>query len=106
MPMVRCWVLTTMPKRQHDRAYMARVAELPCVVCGAWPVHVHHRTGAGMGRKADDYQTIPLCPLHHQHGGEGVAIHSGTKTWESIHGTQDEHIKETQRKLGYGMATD
>jgi hypothetical protein len=54
-----------------------------------------------MGRKADDYNTIPLCPRCHQHGGYGVALHAGEKEWERRHGTQDEHVKKTQQQLGY-----
>lgn len=84
-----------------SRAYMGLVANLPCVVCGTWPVEVHHKTGAGMGLRASDYDTIPLCPAHHRTGGPGVAIHAGTRTWEEKYGTQDDHIRETQRKLGY-----
>jgi hypothetical protein len=90
-----------MPKRQRDPAYLARVAELPCSVCGVYGVHVHHRTGAGMGRKADDYDTIPLCPTHHQHGNYGIALHAGEKEWERRYGTQEEHVKKTQLALGY-----
>jgi hypothetical protein len=90
-----------MPKRQRDPAYLARVAELPCVVCGVYGVHVHHQTGSGMGRKADDYDTFPLCPRHHQHGNYGVALHAGEKEWERLHGTQEEHVKKTQLALGY-----
>lgn len=90
-----------MVKRLRDKDYLGRVAELPCVACGAWPVHVHHRTGAGFGLKASDYDTMPLCPKHHQFGNYGVAIHAGEQEWERLHGTQEQHINETKRKLGY-----
>lgn len=84
-----------------SRRYMGRVAQLPCVVCGAEPVEVHHKLGAGMGLRASDYETIPLCSTHHRNGPKGVAIHSGTKTWEDNFGTQDYWVEQTQRKLGY-----
>jgi hypothetical protein len=91
-----------MPKRERDRKYLARVRQLPCVVCGTtFDVEAHHKTGAGGALKDSDYNTFPLCPIHHIWGGPGVAIHAGDKTWQKIHGTQDDHIKETQRKLGY-----
>lgn len=85
-----------------DRKHMARVAALGCIICGA-PATVHHLTGPkyrGMGQKADDRNTIPLCPPHHQNGGHGVAIHAGLKAFEAKFGTQDELLAKTNRLLG------
>ena len=57
-----------------DKAHPDRVSQLPCCLCGAYGVHVHHiRQGCGMGQRADDWLTIPLCP----------SCHTGTK---GIHG--------------------
>jgi hypothetical protein len=54
------------------KAWMARVAQVPCVVCGAWPVEVHHcRTGAGLSQRSQDVLTVALCPEHHR-GASGV----------------------------------
>ena len=56
-------------ERHHDR-----VADLPCVACGAYPPNtVHHVTGYAdkPGRfSRDDFLVVPLCPAHHliQHG--------------------------------------
>lgn len=59
---------------------MARVAQLPCVICGAWPVEVHHVIcGRYSQRKASDMETIPLCVAHHRIGPE--AIHAGKRSW-------------------------
>lgn len=67
------------------REHMARVAQLPCVICGAWPVHVHHVIHGRYGtRKASDFDVVPLCPSHHLDGPE--AIHSGKLTWAAKHG--------------------
>ena len=56
----------------NGREYMGKVAQLPCAICGVYGVHVHHiRTGIGMGRRASDFDTMPLCPEHHQ-GNEGI----------------------------------
>jgi len=73
-----------MSKAESD--YMGRVAALGCVVCrrmgyGPSPALVHHiRTGIGMGRRASNFDTIPLCKEHHQ-GMTG--IHGmGRKAWE------------------------
>jgi hypothetical protein len=64
------------------------------VVCGARPVHVHHvreaedGTTVGAGRKAHYLDTIPLCPVHHQEGGFGVAFHAGPRAWVARYGSQ------------------
>ena len=52
--------------------HMGRVAELPCAICGARPVEVHHvREGQGAAQRAHDCLTIPLCVEHHR-GASGV----------------------------------
>lgn len=59
---------------------MGRVAGLPCLVCGAQPVCVHHVIGyadrAGRLSKCDRLVT-PLCLKHHdiQHGPR-TAVHA------------------------------
>jgi len=85
--------------KKKNKAYLRRVGELGCVICHGEAV-AHHKTGAGMGIKASDYDTFPLCLIHHTGGGKGVAIHEGVKTWEAKHGTQDYWIKWTQQQLG------
>ena len=78
---------------------MDKVASLPCAICGAYGVHVHHiRTGIGMGRRASNFDTLPLCPEHHQ-GKSG--IHGmGRKAWELHHGiTELQLLKQTNERL-------
>lgn len=61
---------------------MGRVAELPCCLCGAYGVQVHHiREGVGMSQRQDDFLTIPLCPDCHT-GSQGI---HGDKTMLRIH---------------------
>lgn len=67
--------------------HMRRVAQLPCAICGAHGVQVHHlREGdaAGGGQRAPDWLTIPLCPDHHTgiHGvhGDKQALRAQKKT--------------------------
>lgn len=56
------------------RDHMARVAALPCSVCGHWPVVVHHRIGGRYAqRKASDWETMPLCDRHHRELHAGLA---------------------------------
>ncbi len=82
-----------------ERDYMGRVAELGCIIC-QMPASVHHiTTGVGMGQRASNYDTIPLCPTHHQHGGHGVAIHAGIKTWEARYGTELDLLEKIKEIL-------
>ena len=50
-----------------DEMYLRWVRRQPCCVCGKFaPSDAHHRTGAGMGIKAHDHETMPLCRTHHR----------------------------------------
>lgn len=58
--------------RQAERRYLARVAELPCMVCGVDGVHIHHvREGQGMAQRAQHWLAVPLCPDCHT-GSHGI----------------------------------
>lgn len=59
--------------RQRDTAYMLWVKTLPCLMAGVWgtcqgTVEADHAGLRGMGRKAPDNTTIPLCHYHHHSG--------------------------------------
>lgn len=90
---------------KQEKKHMDRVASLGCVVCrnlglGASPSTVHHvRHGQGAGQRAGHFLTIPLCKLHHQDGGYGVAIHAGQEHWESLYGSELELLNKTIRDL-------
>lgn len=47
----------------RSKAYLRLVAQLPCKHCGIWGYSqaAHANTGKGMGIKACDLQTFPLC---------------------------------------------
>lgn len=47
----------------RSKAYLRVVAQLPCKHCGIWghSQAAHANTGKGMGTKACDLQTFPLC---------------------------------------------
>ena len=86
------------PGRVKDPAYLAKVASLPCCVCGAHPVEVHHiRTGCGMGQKAGDDQTLPLCPRHHRTGPD--AFHAGPGEFQARHGSEAYLVEQTRLRL-------
>jgi hypothetical protein len=72
---------------------------LGCLVCGA-PAEIHHiTTGVGMGQRASNYQTIPLCSNHHRNGGHGVAIHAGKRTWEATFGREVDLLAQVNERL-------
>ena len=82
-----------------------RIAELGCIVCRnvhgvITPAMIHHATGIkyrSMGKKASNDHVMPLCHNHHQ-GAQG--IHTiGMRPWESMFGTQESLIKQTQMLL-------
>lgn len=81
---------------------MSRVAALGCVVCrklglGATPAEVHHiRTGQGR-KRASDYDTIPLCYLHHR-GQDGIHV-LGTKAWVRRFFSELQLLSETRATL-------
>jgi len=86
-------------KTKAEKAYHAKVAELPCAACGAEPPSlVHHKTGAGMGLKASHWNVMPLCPMCHQYGKN--AVHASLKNFTKIYGSQDEMIRLTKEQLG------
>ena len=85
-------------KASRDPAYMARVATLPCVICGARPVEVHHCISGRYGqRRAGDRDTIPLCYWHHRGTG---GIHTSKRAWEAMHGPDTGYISATRALLG------
>jgi hypothetical protein len=72
-----------------------RIVSLGCIVCGNTYAIVHHCfTGAGQRRNHD--LTICLCVAHHV-GPSG--IHNDRKGWQAIHGTEQELIDQTNKRL-------
>lgn len=63
-----------------EKRHMARVAQLPCAVCGRpGPSIVHHmRAGFGGAQRAPNALTMPLCIEHHV-GKTG--IHGDRSAW-------------------------
>lgn len=63
------------------KRWLALVAAQPCVICGGFPVVVHHCISGRLSqRKASDFDTIPLCPEHHD------SLHHYRAAWEATHG--------------------
>ncbi|WP_430442356.1 DUF968 domain-containing protein [Providencia huaxiensis] len=75
------------PKLQRwiNDNYLKWVKSQPCCVCNSIAHDAHHLIGygqGGMGTKAHDLFTIPLCRVHHDE------LHHDPKGWESEHGSQ------------------
>lgn len=79
-----------------EKFHMAAVKELPCVVCGARPVDVHH-AGTGMGGRRDHMQILPLCQEHHT--GENGIHKVGRPIWRLAYGTETELLKKIEELL-------
>ena len=105
------------PYTREALAYMLKVKQLGCAVCSKFDEHdmetgmtvceAHHAIGLkyrAKGKKAEYYNTIPLCRKHHRLGGEGVAIHANLALWEENHSTQEYHLENTQRELSFSDA--
>jgi len=96
-------------KKQHktieEKRWLDAVSQLGCVVCrntgrGATPAEIHHiRAGQGMSQRASHLETIPLCVTHHRSGGNGVAVHAGTRRFEDNFGTERELLDQTKRDV-------
>ena len=77
--------------------YLKWVKTQPCCGCGNSADDAHHiiDTGlylGGMGTKAHDFHTMPMCRRCH---GE---LHRDVKAWEQEHGLQISHVTACQHK--------
>ena len=85
-----------------ERLHMWRIAQLPCVVCGARPVEVHHikrnpdGTKVGYGVRGDHFRVIPLC---HEHHWNGVWNPMGSKEFERLYGNENDLLAQTMSQL-------
>lgn len=83
---------------------MGKVAALGCIIClrngyPDSPAEVHHpRTGAGAGRRASDFDTIPLCPYHHRSSNEAIHV-MGRKAWERHHGVTELELVQQVKEM-------
>jgi len=91
--------------KKAERQHYDKLSQLGCIVCiregfGYTAPCIHHiRHGVGMAQRSNYLQAIPLCGLHHQHGGYGVALHAGQKQFEANYGTEVELLEHTTKIL-------
>ena len=76
------------PATAKEKKHLSKVASMGCIVCvnlglGETPAEIHHIGNGTMGKRANNYEAIALCPIHHRTGGIGVAVHAGRESFES-----------------------
>jgi len=91
-----------------DPAWMARVAQLPCVICHHYGyeqlsrTQVHHCIhGRYSARKAPDRTTIPLCEGCHVglRDTSKLAIHQAPSQWRRVYGADTDWISWVEQRL-------
>jgi len=91
-----------------DRARLDALVEYGCIVCrnqgrGWTAPEIHHLKGhrwSGMGKRAGHHHTIPLCPVHHRHGGDGeVGYHQSPGQFEDRYGSQAELLLQIDTSM-------
>tara|TARA_R110000851_G_scaffold294732_1_gene449457 strand:+ start:193 stop:513 length:321 start_codon:yes stop_codon:yes gene_type:complete len=78
---------------RKDKKYLEAVKTLPCAVCGTpFTDPPHHRIGdgivKGMGQKAPDFESMPLCRTHH------TAVHDNPHNFDQV-----QYIKDARKIL-------
>jgi len=55
-------------KPYRDKKYLAWIRKQPCVICRRTPSQAHHEAlgNRGIGTKAPDTYTLPLCYMCHR----------------------------------------
>ena len=97
--------ITPKPQRaKPNPAYLAKVRELPCIICASYgeqqlspttahhPIHDRYAT-----RKVPDSMTIPLCEGHHQGliDRSKVALHHEPSKWRRLYGDDVTWLQKT-----------
>lgn len=91
-----------------DRIRYGKLADMGCILCRhlgtpGTPPEIHHlRDGQGMGQRAPNALTIPLCAYHHR-GPEGYHG-KGKRAFEAAYGvTERELLEMTDGVLSAGL---
>ena len=82
------------PKTKAEVAHMSAVAALPCMICGAYGVEVHHE-----GKPRSNMNVLPLCPPHHRREFGPGAYHYSARTFYAAHGTSRDLLKRVNDML-------
>lgn len=87
-----------------ETEHVNKVLEYGCIACRTLGFYtpdceVHHIGNGAMGKRASNYEVIPLCAMHHRLGGYGVAVHAGRKVWEDQFGTEQELLAAVMESI-------
>lgn len=87
-----------------EKEHIDKVVSMGCIACSNIgyqdsPAECHHIGNGTMGKRASNYEVIPLCPTHHRLGGFGVAVHAGRKEFERIHGSEQDLLKQVMEMV-------
>lgn len=76
------------------KEWMAKIAELPCVICSRRPVVVHHTImDRHAMRRSSDFETIPLCdPCHRD-------LHASPKAWRELNGPDHDYLPAVREAI-------
>ncbi len=80
-----------------EREWMNAIAQMPCCVCGRFPVQVHHLLSGG--RRIGHLHTIPLCVEHHAGGFNDARIvsrHPYKRAFEARYGTEQQLLERVR----------
>ena len=85
---------------KSEKAHLDRLAELPCILCGAHGVQIHHlREGQGKAQRASHWLAIPLCPDCHM-GKHGI---HGDRSLLRIHKVEELDLLALTIRAAYGI---
>ena len=96
------------PREAKDPKHLARIRELPCVICWAHgmpqnsPTTAHHPICGRYSRnKSPDSHAIPLCDGCHQGDFDTskIAIHRDRALWVETYGPDTDYIAVTRDML-------
>jgi|TARA_R110000796_G_scaffold198469_1_gene314803 hypothetical protein len=89
--------------KKVNKYYLKKIRELNCSACGQegfYGVQAHHNTNrTGLGGKAPDIESMPLCYTCHYDLHFGI----GVKKWENKFKNQDDFVIEARLKLFYNI---
>lgn len=85
-----------------EQRHMDTVASFGCCICAIHfhvysPAGIHHTQGKT--KLGAHFLVLPLCGLHHQTGGYGVALHAGKAEWERRYGAEEELLRWVADRL-------
>ena len=85
-----------------EKEHLSKVASLGCLICGS-PAICHHirnrgdgKGNIGIGKRANHYEVIPLCPDHHV---GSFSIHNTKRQFEDAYGTEEQLLHRTLKEI-------